>query len=230
MNIRYVFAFLLIFFGSVLLLEKFGILSLFEYLFDWWPTGLIAVGAYLLWNDKSSWITGSVIVTIGVILQADYLKILPVSLWEALWPIVLILTGIYLISGKRKYDSHKFSKKKEASDADSDKLEEIAVFSGINKRINNPNLSGGDLSSIFGGIELDLINSDFIRKEIVFDVFCIFGGVKLYIPPTWNVVTNGVPIFGGLKNNSRHREETDTEKPVLYINYVAIFGGIEIVN
>lgn len=229
MNTRYIFAALLIFFGSVLLLERFGIFSLFEYIFDWWPTGLIAIGGYMLWKDSKSWIGGAILVTIGAILQADYLDLLPISLWEALWPIILILSGLYLLIGKKQYENKKFCKKEE-SGSKGDKIEEIAVFSGINKRITNPNLTGGDLSSIFGGIELDLINSDFNRKELVFDVFCIFGGVKLYIPPNWKVVTNGVPIFGGLKNNSRYSDDSIADKPVLYINYVAIFGGIEIVN
>ncbi len=229
MKTRYIFAAILIIFGSVLLLDKLGILSLFEYIFDWWPSALIAVGAYMLWKDNKSWIAGTSVVTVGVILQAAYLDLLPVSLWEALWPIVLILSGIYLIVGKKQYQDKKFCKADEAT-GKCNKLEEIAVFSGINKRIDNPDLAGGDLSSIFGGIELDLINSDFNRKELVFDVFCIFGGVKLYIPPNWKVVTNGIPVFGGLKNNSRYSDDSITDKPVIYINYVAIFGGIEIVN
>ncbi len=225
MNVRYIFAAMLIFFGSILLLDRFGVFGIFDYMFDWWPTGLIAVGSYMLWKDSKSWITGAIIVTIGVILQADYLNLLPISLWEALWPIILILSGIYLIKGKKKYED-----KKVILDSDDEKIEEIAIFSGINKKVNNPNLSGGELTSIFGGIELDLINSDFNRKELVFDVNCIFGGVKLYVPPNWKVVSKGMPIFGGLKNHVRFSDDSIADKPIIYIHYVAIFGGIEIVN
>lgn len=112
MNTRYIFAAILIFIGSILLLDRFGVLSLISYMWDWWPTGMIGVGAYILWKENKSWIVGASIVTIGAILQADYLGILPIGLWDALWPVILILSGIYLLMGKKQYDEKNSVKKK----------------------------------------------------------------------------------------------------------------------
>lgn len=78
---------------------------------------------------------------------------------------------------------------------------------GNNIRSNSQDFEGGEVTTIFGGAEIDLRHIAVTEKAHL-ELTCIFGG--------WDNKTKGFTY------------ESDT--PVLYINYFPIFGEIEIKN
>ena len=58
----------------------------------------------------------------------------------------------------------------------------------------------------------------------------IFGGANLRIPPNWNLVMRGVPIFGGYSDRTVHPPSGGPDTKNLYIVGAAIFGGVEVRN
>src|SRR5262249_58445832 len=111
-------------------------------------------------------------------------------------------------------------------------LNEIAVFSGIEKRITGKNFSGGKMVAIFGGIEIDLWQAEMEGDEAVLQIDAIFGGVEIRVPDTWLVSSHGQGVFGGYNDSTRLRPAADPNQPrkTLVLRGAAIFGGGEIPN
>jgi hypothetical protein len=102
-----------------------------------------------------------------------------------------------------------------------------AILSGVNKRVMSKKFQGGKLTAAFGGIDLDLTQSDF-TGIVTLQVDVIFGGMKLIVPPHWDVRTEVSNIAAGVEDKRIYRQsEVDTDK-VLLIKGTIFFGGLEI--
>jgi hypothetical protein len=109
----------------------------------------------------------------------------------------------------------------------SDRVNIDAILSGVNKRVMSKNFQGGKLTAAFGGIDLDLTQSDF-TGIVTLQVDVIFGGMKLIVPPHWDVRTEVSNIAAGVEDKRIYRQsEVDTDK-VLLIKGTIFFGGLEI--
>lgn len=109
----------------------------------------------------------------------------------------------------------------------SDSVSIDSIFSGINKRMLTKNFQGGKLTAAFGGIDLDLTQSDF-SGIITLQVDVIFGGVKLVVPPHWDVRVEVTNIAAGVEDKRVYRQsEVDSDK-VMVIRGTVFFGGLEI--
>jgi predicted membrane protein len=109
----------------------------------------------------------------------------------------------------------------------SDRVNIDAILSGVNKRVMSKKFQGGKLTAAFGGIDLDLTQSDF-TGIVTLQVDVIFGGMKLIVPPHWDVRTEVSNIAAGIEDKRIYRQsEVDTDK-VLLIKGTIFFGGLEI--
>ncbi|SHO54072.1 LiaF domain-containing protein [Anaerocolumna xylanovorans] len=87
--------------------------------------------------------------------------------------------------------------------------------------------TGGEITAILGGIELDLRNA-VITRDIVIDVICIMGSIDIFLPSGVQVSVSCVPIMGGVEsriNGSANRKESIF---TVYIRGTCLMGGIEI--
>ncbi len=83
-----------------------------------------------------------------------------------------------------------------------DKIDRVLILSGINQVYKSQNFGGGQ-------------------------VIAIFGGLKLTVPQSWTIRSEGIGILGGFNNNT----ETKGKQPIeARIKGVAILGGVEVVN
>lgn len=105
----------------------------------------------------------------------------------------------------------------------------VNVFSGSKQQFYSKNLLGGEIVAVFGGAELNFIQSDF-ENRIVIEITAIFGGVKLIIPPNWVVKSEVTPIFGGLNDRRAVVTHVEGNPKVLVIKGIALLGGIDISN
>jgi hypothetical protein len=80
--------------------------------------------------------------------------------------------------------------------------------------------------SIFGGTELDFTDARFTAETTYITVFCLFGGVNLRVRDGMRTVSKAVCIFGGVDN--RGGTTVDANAPLLVVEGVALFGGIDI--
>ena len=76
------------------------------------------------------------------------------------------------------------------------------------------------------GGELDLRQAS-MQTEATIHVFAMWGGIQIKVPTDWSVVTNGIPLLGGIEDKS---VPTTTSTKRLIIEGYAIMGGVEIKN
>jgi len=224
----------LILVGAVLLLENLEIVNfnLPPYVFSWQMI-LITIGLIITINstDKTG---GLIVMGVGIIFLLPRIFNYAFTVWQ-LWPLVIIFVGIAMIVNRRKL-TRKFVHIKIDDDentktkVEDGRLSEVAIFGGGNKTIVTDNFRGGEITAIFGGSEIDLLDSKLAEGENILEITAIFGGTTLIIPREWRVEINALPIFGGFSDARRKTapviETNDGRK--LIIKGTFIFGGGEI--
>lgn len=234
--------------GGILLADRSGV-DLPSWLISW-PMILIMIGLFsgLRHNfKKGPWF---ILLIIGGIFLAD--KVIDdLNIKPYFWPIIFIAVGLYIISGggkfgKRrhnmdigsdmgtdlKYEDIPASQTSLATDSDNryrdinDVIDITAIFSGVKKKVLSKNFKGGDVVAIMGGAEINLTQAD-VGPRAVIDIFNMFGGTKIIVPPDWDVQSNVVTIFGGVDDKRPPSSLTNLSK-VIYLEGTCIFGGIDI--
>jgi hypothetical protein len=71
-----------------------------------------------------------------------------------------------------------------------------AILGGFERRVSAPDFRGGEITAIMGGCALDLREAS-LATEAVINVFAIWGGITIKVPPDWTVILHGTPVMGG---------------------------------
>jgi predicted membrane protein len=240
--------------GSLLLLRNFG-LYLPHWVFSW-SNMFIIIGLFIgLRNNfrNNAWF---VMVLIGSYFTLqDIFRGQEIS--DIVFPLALVALGVFLIfKPKSKADSCKKWKRKkdrwrngfeqaqyygEASTDDSkdakqdfdkknfnstDYIESVNVFGGSNQVIYSKDLKGGEVTAVFGGGDINLTQADF-DGQIIVDVTVIFGGLKIIVPPTWQIKSEVTAIFGGVDDKRTLYQATEPANKLIIVKGVVLFGGVE---
>ncbi len=161
-------------------------------------------------------------IIIGIILILMGISALTgISLLKFLFAIILILIGVKVLSGSK----YNWKKERHTSTNEND-LNDVVVFSALNKTIKSENFKGGKVVMVFGGGTIDLSEAKSIEKNINIEVVAIFAGGKIIIPKDWKINLRGASIFGGYSNKT----ENGAGDTTLNIEGISLFGGIEIIN
>jgi predicted membrane protein len=220
---------ILILIGLAFLLDHMGIIYI-GYLWRFWPLLLVLAG---LWNFLSRHRAWGIILTLaGVVLQLNELNITHFG-WSQFWPMILIALGILVLWGSFEWSNKPVLSTSSTGGDPRTTLNEAVVFGGLERRMTSQNFQGGDVSAVFGGVELDLTEANMQANEATLAITAIFGGVEIRVPPTWQVVFRGSPIFGGIEDKTRTPRVDDPANPnlkTLVITGAVIFGGLEIKN
>jgi len=206
---------------------------------DWifsWQMLLIAFGVFIGLRHNFRGPSWLILILIGGIFLVN--EIYPeVSFRRYMWPVAIIVVGLFIILRPRRGWKFNPNKKTEgASDSfftedidysKEDFVDSTSIFGGAKKIVISKNFKGGDLVNIFGGTELDLSQADFTGTSVI-ELTTIFGGTKLLVPSNWSVKSEAVTIFGGIEDKRRMQTITEATEKTLYIRGTVIFGGIEI--
>ena len=108
-----------------------------------------------------------------------------------------------------------------------DMISLTAVFGGVKRTVVSKNFLGGEITSVFGGAEVDLTHAD-IRGVVKIDATSILGGTKLLVPSNWDVQSEMVAIFGGVEDKRRIQPDLIDRNKRLIITGTCLLGGLEI--
>ncbi|WP_026952750.1 LiaF transmembrane domain-containing protein [Algoriphagus mannitolivorans] len=108
-----------------------------------------------------------------------------------------------------------------------DRLNIDAIFSGVTRKMMSKNFQGGKITAAFGGADLDLTQVDF-NGVVTIQVDIIFGGVKMIVPPHWDIRTEVTNIAAGLEDKRYFREGGVDPNKVVVLKGTILFGGLEI--
>ena len=228
MSSRLLIGIVLIIFGSLFILDNYGLIDFdIPYYVLTWEAIFILIGLVLLVSSRHK-LPGFIFLGIGLF-----------NLFPEFWPLALVAIGVYLILRKNskprvdfvfgKFDPH--DKGKNSAKNDPDKIEDVSIFGGSSKTFTTQSFKGGDITAIFGGSEINLMESSLAEGTQVLDITTIFGGSTLMVPNDWNVELDIVPIFGGFSD--KRIKDPNLSRPTdrkLIIKGTLIFGGGELKN
>lgn len=163
-------------------------------------------------------IWGTILIIIGIS------AILGISLMRFLFAFILIAIGIKIIIGKK---SNYWNFKQNKSTTEENTLNEVNIFSSVNKLIKSDDFKGGKIVVIFSGGRIDLSQVKTSLRNIDLEIIAIFGGVELIVPKEWKINSQGNSIFGGYDIKVQGENVGET---TLNLKGHAIFGGIKVKN
>jgi Cell wall-active antibiotics response 4TMS YvqF/Domain of unknown function (DUF5668) len=188
---------------------------------------------------------GLLFALVGVWLQAEELGFIHIRLWQ-IWPLALVFFGAFLVwQGLLGRAPHRETPAEtpfvpldaggapwsgdtaaRVTDANST-LSAMAILGGVSRGNNSRNFRGADLLAVMGGCELDLRRAA-IHGEAVIDVFTMWGGIEIRVPEDWTVVSQVMPLMGGVEDKTRPPQGATAHR--LILRGFAIMGGVEIKN
>jgi hypothetical protein len=215
---------LLIFFGVIFLLDNMGLMDAGD-VTDYWPMILIVVGLLKVIppREEGQRPLGIALLVIGVFLQLQMLVFTPWRLY--LWPVLLLAAGGFLVW-------RSLGRTREGTDvARTDGSSDFAVMGGVNRVVESTDYRGGEATAVMGAVELDFRGSTIVTSPAILDVFALWGGIEIRVPPEWKVDVRGIPILGGFENKARTSvHDAGAPEQVLVVRGTALMGGVEIKN
>jgi predicted membrane protein len=262
----------LLIFGAILLFQQLNFMVAPWWLFRW-PVILIVVGIYsgAKHNFRN---TGSIImIVVGALFLAD--DIFPgFDLSHFIWPLILIVLGLWVILGKDKFKKsfgrkwghqddttnaydYNYNYKYAAPEWDAkvttdengnpiepepttatpgstkrpplgdDYIDTTSVFGSVHKSILSKDFKGGEVVNIFGGTELNFTQAD-ISGRVYIDITQLFGGIKIIVPPHWQVTSDMAAVFAGIDDKRRPGTMPLSTEKILVLKGTSIFAGVEV--
>jgi predicted membrane protein len=184
---------------------------------------LIIIGLLKISFDKNK-TSGLIIFLIGAFFMVPKIFEISYNFSKIFWPIILLVIGTVLIFSNKKMSN--FKKKRSYVDS---QFDVVNIFSGGEKIIESQDFSGANITSIFGGSEIDARTAKISGDSAEINVLTIFGGTEIHIPQDWEVKLETFSIFGAFSDERRHLTQNENKKLLIVKGFV-IFGGGEINN
>jgi len=222
-------------FGILALLDNLGWLDI-DYTIHFWPMAFIFFGVVKMLQTRSvnGAIVGGGLILVGALMTMRELGLFYIG-WNTLWPLMLIVVGLSVIfrsaarrRGTVMVDAAPSSAARPAmQDAAGDSVINVtAIMGGFTRRLTTPDFRGGEITVVMGGCELDLRDCS-INGDAELNVFAVFGGIEIRVPPDWSVSLQGMPIMGGFEEKTATPPNNDKR---LRITGSVIMGGLEVRN
>ncbi len=106
-------------------------------------------------------------------------------------------------------------------------LDTTSVFGSVHKTILSKDFQGGEVVNVFGGTELNFTQAD-IQGRVYIDVTQLFGGIKIIVPPHWQVTSDMAAIFAGIDDKRRPGGVPLNAEKTLVLKGTSIFAGVEV--
>ena len=206
--------------GIIIALNVFNIIDFNIFFRGWWLVFIIVPCFIGLFDNTNESKVGNIVgLVIGVLLLLMCNNLIRFDIIIKLFiPAIFVIIGLYLILGS----SINSKVKEKINSTNKDNLESIvATFSEKSEKPNKFN--GAKVDAIFGSVYLDLSESS-IKNESVIVATGIFGSVNIKVPEDVQVIIKSTPIFGGVSNKSKGKNE----KKIIYIEAYAVFGSVDI--
>lgn len=219
MSGKVIFGFIVFFLGLGLLLDRVGVNTFSYFISTFWPIILILIGISNLFSKAKSKITGIIFLILGCSFLLVTTNTINGNILGFIWPIILIIIGLWLMLpfNKKSFRENIYDK---------NQLTINTFFTYQMLKIESKELIGGQISSVFSGLELDLRNAQMVPDGATIELNNVFSGVEIIVPKNWRVNIIGKAIFGAFQNNAEAKEGENN--PQLTIKGVVIFSGVEI--
>jgi len=209
-------------------------------LIAWAVWGFLANGLVLRWWQ-------AVVGGVGVIFLLSNLKVWSLDAGQ-LWPVALVAVGLLMIFGRqlrRKVGRGAGRANQRAEEPGpgwpgpgletgdagepASQFRASHIFGGGKERVTSQAFQGGEISAVFGGMEMDLRGAGLAGGRAAIDVTVVCGGIELKVPRDWTVNLQTTTLFGGVEDKrmlAGAGENIVTGE--LTITGMVLCGGVEI--
>lgn len=190
-------------------------------LWRYWPLVIIAGGLakFLTASTTAGRVAGTVFMVIGALWLGDNFHVLRFRVWDW-WPLLFVFLGLRLILRSRTTPDGQGDGTVTADQV----VSGFAFWSAFRRRVVSTAFRRADLTAVMGGIELDLRGAS-TPGEAVIDVFAMWGGIEIKVPPDWAVSNQAMAIMGGVEDKSK---ATSDARQRLIVRGFVLMGGVEI--
>lgn len=202
--------------GVLFLLDALEVLDAGRTVAAAWPLAVVAAGVVQLVEQRRLAPGPVIVVVVGIVLLGSTTGIARPD-WSLLWPIALVAVGLWLLLRRNGAP---------ATDRGSgeDRIEATALLSGRELRSTSRAFTGGTLTAVLGGLEVDLRDAVIAEDGATLDITAILGGIEIRVPSTWHVDVRAAAILGGF-DDGRKRTPVPEDAPTLTITGLLLLGG-----
>jgi len=214
--------------GALLLLREMGLVDPALHALDFWPLLLVGFGlsALLRWRNAGSVLFGLVVGALGTGLLAERLGWagLPVV---HLWPILVIAAGLALmLRGAIRTHPRPFSSEKLSAEV----LERNVTMGNLKLAVDSQQFKGARLGATMGEVQVDLRRAAMSGDEAAIEVSLVMGGIELWVPGNWQVVSDVAPFMGAVEDKTEARPDSSGVQKRLVIRGSITMGAVTIRN
>ena len=238
--------------GTLLMLDALNIIetSVFR---PFWPSVLIAIGVSMLIKrtDSNGRFWGWTWTALGSWLLLNSLGILRIRVWELIGPILLIVIGWSIVRGTLKAERPSANTTPSldvpplpgSSRSDREvpgvprsheggRVNLVAVMGEAKRASNDHPFRGGEMTAVMGGCVLDLRQATIAPgDEARLNLVGLMAGHEIWVPTSWAVLSDVIPIIGGVDDKRLKPLEVLAENaPRLRLKGTMIMGGVVIKN
>ncbi len=235
---RIAFSVILITLGVLLFLGNLGIFAIHN-VWVFWPAFPIAIGISRLVSGETSRSRagGIFLILFGAFFLLSNLGWLDLRASHGSWFISLALIGVGFAALFNGFDFTRqpgrgaaFAPPRQPTAPDYENaIHDFVVFGALKRKLETRDFRGGEMTTIFGNIEMDLRRA-FITQQarsVVINVMTVFGATKLRVPENWRVIVSGIGILGNFEDKTIP-PNIGPDAPTLIVAGFAIFGAVEI--
>ncbi|MCL2869207.1 hypothetical protein FWF48_00125 [Candidatus Saccharibacteria bacterium] len=124
---------------------------------------------------------------------------------------------------------HEFHEYSDISES-ADDSREVAIRANMGeaiKYINSQNLEKVLIDCKLGAVKVYFDNAKIAGDELLVNINCSLGGVEMYVPKTWHVVSGLNAIAGGM--SEKNRAQLTQDSPTVRLSGNTNLGGVEII-
>jgi hypothetical protein len=176
-------------------------------------------------QDRHARFWGIASLVVGTSLLLNTLGVTRVGLWDLFWPLLIVFIGVRLIMRARAGTTS--AARVDATEGGY-RPNLVAVLSESKGSVTQT-LTGAALTSVLGGCHLDLrLATVPAGTTPIIDVFSLFGGQEIAVPPGWVVVFDIVSILSGTEDKrlSTVGPPPATEPPQIVIRGITMFSSL----
>jgi predicted membrane protein len=218
--------------GVLILLAKLDLLTLPLDLFSW-QTLLIAIGVVLGISSRFKNPASYILILIGGFFLLDE-WLVDTNIRPYFWPILLIVLGLWFAFSRFRLpgsnELQPIGASNEENQVQGDEfLRATVIMGGLKRQFTSKLLRGGEVVALLGGLEVYFQDTQ-IESNAVLDITLLFAGIKLVVPPDWEVRSEATAIAGGVEDKRPVNANISTGKlqKVLVLKGTVLFGGVEI--
>ncbi|MDR1356802.1 MAG: cell wall-active antibiotics response protein [Tannerellaceae bacterium] len=200
-----------------------------------WQMLLIVMGisAFL----KRNLLVGGIFAGVGIYFLLPRITGMEVAWLTVYWPVFLIFFGVILLFHRHKNpwqrwrhdNTHNYEGGKRTERIIDGFVTVDISFGNSRHIVLDPIFRGAKLDNSFGSITLDLRRTSLESSETYIDVDCSFGGVEIFVPPNWCLLSEIDNTCGSNEDKRYISHEVDTTHKLIIRGDVS-FGTLEIKN